>query len=374
MNASVVITCFNYERWVGDAIGSALAQTHRPLEVIVVDDGSTDGSREVIESYGDAVRAVFKENGGSTSALNAGFAAAQGDLVCFLDADDALDSGAIAQAAAALSDPEVVKVHWPLREVDADGRPTGDIRPRSPLAQGDLRGTVVADGPESFTWVATSGNAYRRSLLERLMPAPEHGDERGRAAHTDAYLATLTPLFGRTARLDGPHGSYRVHGANHTEGRTFEELLRMRTECFDFRCDVLAEWCERLGLPADPAGWRERSWLHRFPRLRAEIDALVPPGSAFVLADDGQVGDEVAPGRRVIPFTERGGEYWGPPADDADALRSLDRARAAGAEWLVVAWPAFWLFDCYPEFADHARRGLSPLRQTEVLHAYALDA
>jgi glycosyltransferase involved in cell wall biosynthesis len=374
MNASVVITCFNYERWVGGAIESALAQTHRPLEVIVVDDGSTDGSREVIESYGDAIRTVFKENGGQTSALNAGWSAASGEIVCFLDADDTLDARAIEHAVEAFADPAVVKVHWPLREVDADSQPTGDLRPPSRLADGDLRPCLLAEGPESFTWVATSGNAYRRALLDRLMPAPERGGELGRATHTDAYLATLAPLFGQMARLDEPHGCFRVHGGNHTAGRAFDDVLALRTDCFDFRCGVLAEWCERLGLPADPEGWRERSWLHRFPRLRAEIEALVPPGAAFVLADDGQVGDQVAPGRRAIPFTERGGEYWGPPADDADALGSLARARAAGAEWLIVAWPAFWLFDCYPGFADHARRELQPLHRSDLLHAYALHA
>ena len=374
MNASVVITCFDYERWVGEAIDSALAQTHRPLEVIVVDDGSTDGSREVIEAYGDAVRTVFKENGGQTSATNAGWAAARGDIVIFLDADDALDARTVEHAVDAFADPAVMKVHWPLREVEPGGRPTGDVRPRSPLAEGELRDCVVADGPESFTWVSTSGNAYRRSLLGRVMPAAEGGEEGGNATHTDAWLAVLAPLFGRVARLDRPHGNYRVHGANHSRRAAFDDRLAEHTRIFDANCDALAGWCKRLGLPGDPTGWRERSWLHRFPRLRAEIEALVPPGAAFVLADDGQVGDEVAPGRRAIPFTERGGEYWGPPADDADALGSLARARAAGAEWLIVAWPAFWLFDCYPGFADHARRELQPLRRSDVLHAYALHA
>ena len=374
MNASVVITCFNYERWVGEAIDSALAQTHRPLEVIVVDDGSTDGSRGVIESYGDAVNPIFKANGGQTSSTNAGWAAARGDVVVFLDADDTLESRTVEHAVAAFADPDVVKVHWPLREVDVRGRATGEVRPRSPLAEGDLRECVLEHGPESFTWVSTSGNAYRRWLLERVMPVREHVEESGNATHTDAYLAALAPLFGRLARLEEPHGTYRVHGGNHSRRAAFDDRLVEHTRTFDANCQALADWCERLALPADPTGWRERSWLHRFPRLRAEIDALVPPGAAFVLADDGQVGDEVAPGRRVIPFTERGGEYWGPPADDADALRSLRRARAAGAEWLVVAWPAFWLFDCYPGFADHARHELAAVRETEVMHAYALDA
>src|SRR5262245_29609184 len=78
---SMVISNFNYARFLGAAIASAAGQTRAPLEVIVVDDGSTDGSREVIASFGSRVRPVFKPNGGMASALNAGFAIARGDVV-----------------------------------------------------------------------------------------------------------------------------------------------------------------------------------------------------------------------------------------------------------------------------------------------------
>ena len=93
--ASVVISCFNYERFVGAAIESALAQTRAPLEVIVVDDGSADGSRDVIAGYGTRVKPIFKAHAGMGSALNAGCAAARGDVVFLLDADDLLFPDAI---------------------------------------------------------------------------------------------------------------------------------------------------------------------------------------------------------------------------------------------------------------------------------------
>ena len=69
---SIVIDNFNYARFVGAAIDSALAQSYAPVEVVVVDDGSTDHSREVISSYADRVSAIFKPNGGHASAFNAG--------------------------------------------------------------------------------------------------------------------------------------------------------------------------------------------------------------------------------------------------------------------------------------------------------------
>jgi glycosyltransferase involved in cell wall biosynthesis len=87
---SVIVGNYNYAAYVGEAIESVLAQTHPRVEVIVVDDGSTDGSRAVIERYGDRVRALFKPNAGQGSVYNAGFRMAQGELVLFLDSDDVL--------------------------------------------------------------------------------------------------------------------------------------------------------------------------------------------------------------------------------------------------------------------------------------------
>ncbi len=87
---SIVINNYNYGHFLREAIDSALQQTYEPLEVIVVDDGSTDESRPIIGEYGDRIIPLLKENGGQASALNAGFARSQGQIVIFLDADDVL--------------------------------------------------------------------------------------------------------------------------------------------------------------------------------------------------------------------------------------------------------------------------------------------
>jgi glycosyltransferase involved in cell wall biosynthesis len=100
---SCVIPVCNGEAFLHEAIDSALAQSHRPIEVIVVDDGSTDATPSVAQSYGDAVRYVRQENGGPSSARNRGIELARGALVALLDADDRWLEGKLARQVAELS-------------------------------------------------------------------------------------------------------------------------------------------------------------------------------------------------------------------------------------------------------------------------------
>ena len=85
---SIVINNYNYGNYVQNSIVSALNQTYENFEIIVVDDGSTDHSRDVICKYEREIIAVYKENGGQASALNRGFQLSQGEIICFLDSDD----------------------------------------------------------------------------------------------------------------------------------------------------------------------------------------------------------------------------------------------------------------------------------------------
>jgi glycosyltransferase involved in cell wall biosynthesis len=87
---SILIPCFNAERWVGQSIESALEQTWTNKEIIVVDDGSTDGSLEIIKRFGDRIRWETRANGGSNRARNRLIDLARGEWLQYLDADDYL--------------------------------------------------------------------------------------------------------------------------------------------------------------------------------------------------------------------------------------------------------------------------------------------
>src|SRR5687768_4945424 len=98
---SVVIPCYNSAAWIRDAIGSCLAQTYQPLDIVVVNDGSTDNSVQIIEEYGQRVRLVSIANGGLSAARNFGMSVARGEYIQFLDADDYLLPEKIAHQATA---------------------------------------------------------------------------------------------------------------------------------------------------------------------------------------------------------------------------------------------------------------------------------
>lgn len=85
---SVVIPTFNCERFIGRTVGSALRQTYRDFEIIVVDDGSTDGTQAVLAEYGEALHYIKQENQGASAARNAAFSRATGEYIAYLDADD----------------------------------------------------------------------------------------------------------------------------------------------------------------------------------------------------------------------------------------------------------------------------------------------
>ena len=119
---SVIIPNYNYAQYLREAIDSVLAQTYPNVEIIVVDDGSTDGSKEILNSYGDRIRAFFQQNQGVSAARNFGVSMSRGDFIAFLDADDAWLSEKIErQLALFVEDGELGLVHVGVVETDGQG-------------------------------------------------------------------------------------------------------------------------------------------------------------------------------------------------------------------------------------------------------------
>jgi glycosyltransferase involved in cell wall biosynthesis len=206
---SIIINNYNYEQFLPKAIESALDQTYYHVEVVVVDDGSTDNSRDVICQYGDRIHPIFQANGKQAAALNTGFAASKGDIILFLDADDYLLPTAVEQIVAAFQ-PEIGKVHFRLQVVDGDNQPLGYFIPSTgmKLESGEVWRKLLQTS--SYVSSPMSGNAYRRETLTPVFPIPDEYKTTG-----DDYLMISTPFYaGKLASIDEPIGAYRVHSNN----------------------------------------------------------------------------------------------------------------------------------------------------------------
>jgi glycosyltransferase involved in cell wall biosynthesis len=249
---SIIVNNYNYGRFVGATIESALNQTYPRTEIIVVDDGSTDDSRDVIARYGDRVTTLFKPNAGQASAFNAGFVKSHGDIIIFLDSDDLLAPHIVEAVVAEFHhNPRLAKVQYPLAVIDAHGQATGARVPPAqlPLPSGDLRQQMLTF-PDDVRSSPTSGNAFAASVLREILPMPVLNPG---YAWADLYLYNLAPLFGPIKSLATPGGCYRVHESNHyfsphlDLGRIRQMMLSTR----DNRQHIV-KFARRLGLPNVP--------------------------------------------------------------------------------------------------------------------------
>ena len=240
---SVVIASYNYGRFLRDAVDSALAQAHPRLEIIAVDDGSTDGSREILAGYKDRIVTVLKDNGGHASAINAGVARCRGELVALLDSDDVFLPGKIERVVRAHREsPRAVLIHHRLRTVDALGTPRGPGWPRD-VWTGDVRERAARAGGW-WPRPTTSAMTFTRSFLEQILPMREDS-EPGRAIWPDAYAGDLAPFFGEIAGIPETLSHYRVHGQNSQLRFDAKKQLRQ----IEFEHHQVREALARLGRP-----------------------------------------------------------------------------------------------------------------------------
>jgi glycosyltransferase involved in cell wall biosynthesis len=224
---SIIITNYNYGHFLANAIDSVLGQCYQPIELIVVDDGSTDDSHRIINSYDKRLHSIFKKNGGQASAMNSGFRESHGEFVIFLDADDMLLSGIVQNVVEAFQKhPNVVKVMYRMEVIDASGHLTGEIKPdpHLPLRNGDLR-PYILNFPFDMTWMATSGNAFSSAALKKILPIPEQDFP----IMADFYLSHLMPLLGLVTFLPKIGAYYRLHSTNNFARRTRDlDLFQIR--------------------------------------------------------------------------------------------------------------------------------------------------
>lgn len=239
---SVVITNYNYGRFLRESVQSALDQSYDPVEVIVVDDGSTDDSRSILSSLDGPVRTIFQDNQGQAGAFNAGIAASGGAVVCLLDADDLWGPRKVEGIVSAFRG-DCVLVHHRVQTVDVALQAIGAPWPRTTYRRALRRRALQSGG-----WWAhppTSALSFCRRYLDRVLPVPSCY-----RLCADSYLASLAPHVGGVVGMSKPLALYRVHGDNGWTERdaTAPPILERRRQAYEMQVDQLNQAIDRLGL------------------------------------------------------------------------------------------------------------------------------
>lgn len=230
---SILINNYNYARFLPQAIDGALSQTYANIEVIVVDDGSTDESREIIAGYGDRVIPVLKANGGQASAFNAGFARSKGEIICFLDSDDIFLAEKVATIQKVFEEhPGIGWCFDRVRKFDHETGNRGEPAAGWDVGRVDLRRRLASGGAPPFLPTATSGISMRREILSRILPMPEII-----RITSDAYIKYSALFLAEGWQAADEVTLQRIHGSNlYTDRQDGKVRLMLKTSVLTGIC------------------------------------------------------------------------------------------------------------------------------------------
>jgi glycosyltransferase involved in cell wall biosynthesis len=207
---SILLTSYNYEAYIGEAIESILSQTYTHFEIVVCDDGSADGSRDIIRSYlaDYPVTLIEKENAGQASALNEAFAKAKGEIICLLDSDDAFLPRKMASVVKAFQHQQDYGfcIHR-MQPIDHRGNILDVPIPRK-LAENWVAPRALRNGGGTG-YPTTAGLSFRRPVAETIFPIPSH-----LFRSPDGYLARSASFITKIIAIQQPLVLYRIHGEN----------------------------------------------------------------------------------------------------------------------------------------------------------------
>src|SRR2546427_2800360 len=228
-NVTVVIPVFNQARYLRESIDSVMGQTWRDFEVVVVDDGSTDETPNVIASYGARLRGIRKVNGGGASAVNAGIAVAQGEWVAWLSADDIWEPTKLAlQMDVVARSTTVALVYGDFVYIDECGRVLGQHRSAVPRGRRRRLARLVRDN-----YINGSTVLVRKKVLDDVGMLDE-GDRYSPDFDLWFRIATLHDL----AHVPMPLVKYRIHAgqsSSHTSAmqRAHDRVVARRVRQLD---------------------------------------------------------------------------------------------------------------------------------------------
>lgn len=195
---SVVIPSYNHERYLASAIDSVLAQDYPRVELIVIDDGSTDGSAEVLKRYGARFHWEIQKNQGQVATMNRAWTRSRGEILGYLSADDILMPQAVGAAVQCLRDnPDAVLAYCDFDLIDPAGAAVRSVRTPEFDYRAMVTEMVCAPGPGAF---------FRRSAFDKI-----GGWNTELRQNLDYEYWLRLALHGRFVRIPKVLAAYRVH-------------------------------------------------------------------------------------------------------------------------------------------------------------------
>jgi glycosyltransferase involved in cell wall biosynthesis len=240
---SVVMANYNGETFLRQAIESVLSQDHNDFEFVIVDDGSTDSSCEVISEfeskYPQAIRAIYlDENCGQGVALNRGIAASRGDVICLMDSDDVWFAGKLQAVDRSFSGSRRIVMHQHNLQIMRHTELTNEVI-RDVLMSGDYYQFVKEKGTIG-QFVPTSGLSFPRWILEEVLPIPS-----AFTTCADGYLTRTSFCHGTIASDFECWGAYRIHSGNNVaENGEFQMAAYLREVLYP----SLRDYYQRRGI------------------------------------------------------------------------------------------------------------------------------
>ena len=263
---SVVIPCYNAEAFLRETIESVLNQTYRNHEIILVDDGSTDGTATIIQSYGATVRGISTPNRGASAARNLGTAMVQGDFIQYLDADDLLTPQALETKLKALlsTKGDVAYSGWQRLEQLENGQfMATEVKDRAIEAVNqDIEIALFTD-----FWCPPAALLYSRRIVEKIS-----GWNESLPIIQDARFLLDAALWGgKFIRVPGVGAYYRIHGCQSLSRRNEQAFVK---DCFHNAWQVENFWRTHGGINSE----RKRALLRvygRSARFFFEYDRVI---------------------------------------------------------------------------------------------------
>lgn len=257
---TALINTFNYARYLPFAINSVLAQTYDNIEIVIVDDGSFDHTAEVLAQYKHKAKIITTENGGQGSAFNVGIAAAKGELIMFLDADDTWSPNKVERMVALAADnPDCNFLYHKFVNVDAYGNEAPVPQPEW-LISGQFKKSYLRAGGHYWHPI-TSVLVLRTDFARSLLPLPTYAVREG----ADSILSDASMLLARIASSEQVLTQRLLHGANlYAEGREefdrTDAVRRADVRRIEWRAFYLDKLLARLGhgfaIDLDRNEWR----------------------------------------------------------------------------------------------------------------------